>query len=283
MWFACMISDSVCTMSTLGGSNPGDTTITHDTTGTAAGLLPEKRKRISLEGEEQAGVRKKPRQNSDILVQRTAPEGLDSHRRKQSCLDKDWILKNDQVLVEATQQLEKILSGVGDIRIIASKILSRLSSEEMVLLSCTTTIDREDFSTLSDWQRPGYWFDKKEEEAFCRKFDYIMSEVWDPRDIFDKWEAFYKVLTKSIHLWVTKVCVRGWEADCDIGHCDNLTVIRKLKHQNVHRIYGEEKKAIRDRSGSVTQWDLFSTEGEEILNQRREYESKVAQAFPTIL
>ncbi|KAL5312951.1 hypothetical protein ACEPPN_019377 [Leptodophora sp. 'Broadleaf-Isolate-01'] len=347
------MTDSVCTTITLGHPNPGDATITHDTTGRATGLLREKRKQISLEGEEEAGIRKKPRQDSDVLVQQTTPEGLvNIHRRKQSCLDKDWymigidsvalsvsdltqalkiqknrpvlvetiqqlekilsgsrdpvpvsvsdlaqalgiqknrpvlveaiqqlektlsgsrdsvtvadsglaqtlrILKNYQVLVKATQQLEKILSGSGDARIIASKILSCRSSEEMVLLSCTTTIDREDFSNLSDWQRSGYWFDQKEEEAFCRKFDYFMSRSWDPRDIFNKWNTVYKVLSKRIHMWGTKVCVRVWEADRDIGDCDYLTVLRKVKHQHRHRTYEEEKIAIRDRSGSVVQWDL---------------------------
>ncbi|KAG4429242.1 hypothetical protein IFR05_015271 [Cadophora sp. M221] len=272
------MTNNVCTAITLGDSNLGDTTITHDTTGRAAGLVREKRKRISLEGEEEAGIRKKPRQDSDVLVQQTTPEGLvDIHRYvigidsvALSVLDLTQalkiqknhpvlvetiqqlekilsgsrnpvpvsvsdlaqalgiqknhpvlveaiqqlektlsgsrdsvtvadsglvqalrILKNYQVLVEATQQLEKILSGSGDARIIASKILSCLSSEEMVLLSCTTTIDREDFSNLSDWQRSGYWFDQKEEEAFCRKFDYFMSESWDPRDIFNKWNTVY--------------------------------------------------------------------------------------------
>ncbi|KAH6703051.1 hypothetical protein BKA61DRAFT_680685 [Leptodontidium sp. MPI-SDFR-AT-0119] len=265
-WSTCTMTDSVCT------------TITDDTTGRAAGLVREKRKRISLEGEEEAGIRKRPRQDSDVLVQQTTPEGLvDIHRRKQSCLDKDWyvigiysvalsvsdlaqalrILKNYQVLIEATQQLEKILFGSGDAPIIASKILSRLSSEEMVLLSCTTTIDREDFSTLSDWQSSGYWFDEKEEEAFCRKFGYFMSgRRWDPRDILGKWENFYKVLTQSIHMWGTGVCLKVWEADRDIGDCDYSTILRKVKHQHRHRTYEGEKKAIRDRSGSVVQWDL---------------------------
>jgi len=242
------MTDSVCTTVALGHSNPDDTTIAHGTTGRAAGLVREKGKRTSLDGEEEAGIRKKARQYSDALVQRTAPEGLvDICCRKQSFLVRDWhvvsidsvvisvtdhaqalnnrpvleaiqqlekmlsksrgpvmvsdsflaqtidILRNYQVLVEATQQLEKILSGSRDARILASKILSRLSSAEMVLLSCTTTFDREDLSTLIGWQRSGNWFDEKEEKAFCLKFGYFMPGRWDPGDIFDKWATFYKV------------------------------------------------------------------------------------------
>ena len=284
-WFTCTMTDSVCTTIALGHSNP-DITIAHGTTGWAAGLVREKRKRMSLDGEEEAGIRKKARQDSDALVKRTAPEGLvDICCRKQSFLVRDWhvvsidsvvisvtdhtqalnnrpvlaetiqelekilsesrdpvtvslsdftqaleiqnhpylveaiqqlkkmlsksrgpvmvsdsflaqaidILRNYQVLVEATQQLEKILSGSGDAHIPASKILSRLSSAEMVLLSCTTTFDREDLSTLNGWQRSGNWFDEKEEKAFCLKFNSFMPGRWDPGDIIDKWATFYKV------------------------------------------------------------------------------------------
>ncbi|KAL5318082.1 hypothetical protein ACEPPN_015186 [Leptodophora sp. 'Broadleaf-Isolate-01'] len=309
------MTESVCTAITLGDPNLGDTTITHGTIGRAAGLVRKKRKRIFPEREEEAGVRKKPRQDSDVLVQQTMPEGLvDMQRLDKSCFDKDWfvistdsvalsvsdltralkiqknhpvlveaiqklknilsgsrdpatvsdsdvaealkIQKNYQVLVEATQQLEKMLPGSGDARIIASKILSRLSSAEMVLLSCTTAIGREDFSTLSDRQGSGFWFDEKEEEAFCRKFNDSMSGYWDRGEIFNKWEALYKVLAKSIHMWETKVCVKDWEADRDIGDSDYSTILQKVKHQHSHRTYEEEKKAIRDRSGSVVQWDL---------------------------
>ena len=275
------MTDSVCTTIALGHSNP-DTTIAHGTTGRAAGLVREKRKRISLDGEEEAGNRKKARQYSDALVQRTAPEGLDVCCRKQSFLVRDWhvvsigsvvisvadhaqalnncpvlaetiqerekilsesrdpvtvslsdftqalenpylveaiqqlekmlsksrgpvmvsdsflaqaidILRNYQVLVEATQPLEKILPGSRDACILASKILSRLSSAEMVLLSCTTTFDKEDLSALSSWERSGNWFDEKEEKAFCLKFNSFMPGHWDPGQIIDKWATLYKV------------------------------------------------------------------------------------------
>ena len=285
-WFTCTMTDRVCTTMALGHSKPDDTTIAHGTTGRAAGVVREKRKRMSLNGEEEAGIRKKARQDSDALVKQTAPEGLvDICCRKQSFLVRDWhvvsidsvvisvtdhtqalnnrpvlaetiqerekilsessdpvtvslsdftqaleiqnhpylveamqqlekmlsksrgrvmvsdsflsqaidILRNSQALAEATQQLGKILSGSRDARILASKILSRLSSAEMVLLSCTTTFNREDLSTLTDWQRSGNWFDEKEEKDFCLKFSYFMPGRWDPGDIIDKWATFYKV------------------------------------------------------------------------------------------
>ncbi len=52
------------------------------------------------------------------------------------------------------------------------------------------------------------------------------------------------------------MCVKVWEADRDIGGCDYPEILRKVEHQNKHRIYEEEKMAIRNRSGSVIQWDL---------------------------
>ncbi|PVH70697.1 hypothetical protein DL98DRAFT_597598 [Cadophora sp. DSE1049] len=346
-WFTCTTTDSVCTTITLGYSKSGDTTINNGTTGRAAGSVREKRKRISLEGGKKVGIRKKPRQNSDALVQQTAPEGLvdirdwhvigidsvvlsvsdyaqalkvqNSHpvlvetiqqlekilsgsrdpvtvslsdlaqalgikknhpvfveaiqplekilsgsRDSVAVSDSNLaqalrILKNYQVLTEVTQQLEKKLSGSGDARIIASKILSGLSYTEIVLLACTTSIDREYFSTLSDWQRSGYWFNEKEEEAFCRKFVYFMSESWNARAIFREWETLYKVLTESIHMWGTKVCDKVWEADRVVGDVDYLMILDKVKHQHEHRIHEVEKAAIRDRSGSVIRWDLVDS------------------------
>ncbi len=52
------------------------------------------------------------------------------------------------------------------------------------------------------------------------------------------------------------MCVKVWEADCDISDCDYSTILRKVKHEHRHRTCEEEKIAIRDRSGSVVQWDL---------------------------
>ncbi|KAG4420653.1 hypothetical protein IFR04_006243 [Cadophora malorum] len=166
------------------------------------------------------------------------------------------ILRNYQVLVEATQPLEKILPGSRDACILASKILSRLSSAEMVLLSCTTTFDKEDLSALSGWERSGNWFDGKEEKAFCLKFNSFMPGHWDPGQIIDKWATLYKVLTNRIHMWENKVCGKVWEADLVVGDVDYLSIIRKVEHQHQHRLYEVEKAAIRDRSRSVTQCDL---------------------------
>ena len=47
---------------------------------------------------------------------------------------------NYRILDEATQQLEKMLSGIGDTKIIAAKILSRLDFVEITLLSCTIVV-----------------------------------------------------------------------------------------------------------------------------------------------
>jgi len=59
-------------------------------------------------------------------------------------------------------------------------------------------------------------------------------------------------------MWGNKVCDKSWEADRVVGDVDYLSIIRKVEHQNQHRLYEVEKAAIRDRSGSVTQWDLVS-------------------------
>jgi hypothetical protein len=101
------------------------------------------------------------------------------------------IQKSYQVLVEATQQLEKMLSGSRDASIITSKILSCLSSAEIVLLSCSTIINREDFSPLR--QSSGDWFEGMEKEAFCRKFSYFIPGRWVESDILAKWDNLCKV------------------------------------------------------------------------------------------
>jgi hypothetical protein len=205
------MTQSACKKVTLGDSDLGGTTITRETSSSIAGLGRKKRKRISPDGvEEETGIRKKPREGSDLLALQITLEGLGDIQH--SCIDEDRyvigtdsaalsmsglaqtlkIQKNYLVLVEASQQLEKMLSGSGDAGIIASKILFRQCNVEMVLLSCSTVFDRKDFSTLSDRQRSGDW-SEEEKEAFCRKFTYFISGTWGQRDILDKWESFCKV------------------------------------------------------------------------------------------
>ena len=57
-------------------------------------------------------------------------------------------------------------------------------------------------------------------------------------------------------MWENKVCGKVWEADLVVGDVDYLSIIRKVEHQHQHRLYEVEKAAIRDRSRSVTQFDL---------------------------
>jgi len=220
-----MIDDSVCTTFTLGDSNPGDTTITHDTTGIAAGLGCKKLKVYSSSWVQRLDIECRKRSclteygytlgtdsiTSSVSDYMQALENQENHPvlvkaiqqlESFSCRPRDRvdvcysdparalkILINYQVLVEATQQLKKMLSKSRDARITASKILSRLSIEEIVLLSCTTscttTINRED--------RSEYLVDAEKEEVFCRKFTYFVSGCWNRRDVLGSWEKFHKV------------------------------------------------------------------------------------------
>ncbi|CZT41143.1 uncharacterized protein RSE6_00839 [Rhynchosporium secalis] len=167
LWSTYTISKSVCSGITS-DPNPGYTTITHETIGRFAGLMHEKRKLIHAKEEEETGGWKKPRTYSNILVTQIVPKELpDIQRRKQSCRDmlektlsktRDHvpvsisgparilrINKNHQVLVEATQEVGKMLPELGgSLCVIALKILLGLSSSELVLLSYATVIDTND-------------------------------------------------------------------------------------------------------------------------------------------
>ncbi|PVH69376.1 hypothetical protein DL98DRAFT_541660 [Cadophora sp. DSE1049] len=139
-----MMSDSVFTTITLGVLNLGDTTITHNATGTA---FPEGKRdwspglgedshflyvigtdsvTVSVSDLTQALETQK---NYQALVEATQrlEKILSRSRSLVSVSGSDLpqglgIQKNYQVLVEATQQLEKMLFGSGGARIIASKI-----------------------------------------------------------------------------------------------------------------------------------------------------------------
>ena len=74
-------------------------------------------------------------------------------------------LKNYWILVNATQQLETMLPRSGDTAITASKILSRLSSIDIVLLSSSTVLTEEHLSTLRKWRSSRAGLEAEEMEA----------------------------------------------------------------------------------------------------------------------
>jgi len=262
-----MIDDSVRTTFTVGDSNPGDTTITHNTTGIAAGLVCKKLRVYSSPWVQRLDVQRRKRSClneytyligtdpvtlafSDLMqaleIQQNHPVLVKAIQQLEefSCRSRDRvdvcysdparalkILKNYQVLVEATQQLKKMLPKSRDARIIASKILSRLSIEEIVLLSCTTSCT----ATISREDRSEYLVDAEEEEVFCRKFTYFVSGSWNRRDVLDSWEKFHKV--------------------CQFQACRPYRVDVAYLQKLIGSIH-EEETAIRGSFGSVIQWDL---------------------------
>ncbi|KAG4427978.1 hypothetical protein IFR05_016538 [Cadophora sp. M221] len=90
---------------------------------------------------------------------------------------------NYRILDEATRQLEKMLSGTGDTKIIASKILSRLDFVEITLLSCTIVVGQP----FSDRQKSENWT-KEEQRAFHRKVNDAVRLSWILDDILGGWE-----------------------------------------------------------------------------------------------
>ncbi|KAH6698228.1 hypothetical protein BKA61DRAFT_622464 [Leptodontidium sp. MPI-SDFR-AT-0119] len=95
---------------------------------------------------------------------------------------------NYTILDEATQQLEKMLSGIGDTKIIASKILSRLDFVEITLLSCTIVVGEP----FLDRQKSENWT-KQERRAFRRKYNHAVRLSWILDDILGRWEQLLKV------------------------------------------------------------------------------------------
>ncbi len=81
-----------------------------------------------------------------------------------------------------------MLSGIGDTKIIASKILSRLDFVEITLLSCTIVVEEPFF----DRQKSENWT-KKEKRAFRRKYNHAVRLSWILDDILGGWEQLLKV------------------------------------------------------------------------------------------
>ncbi|CZT13935.1 uncharacterized protein RAG0_17544 [Rhynchosporium agropyri] len=155
------------------------------------------------------------------------------------------IKEKHQVLIEATRQVVKMLPEVGgSLCIIVSKILSGLSSLEIVLLSCATVVDEKD-PLSANWQN---FREDQEKDAFCRKFSSSMPGSWDAEDIRESWENLRKILTRSIHGVVTDMCRKVWD------DCDQSETHRKVGKQHIH--CGCKERATSDSSGSVIQWDL---------------------------
>ena len=84
---------------------------------------------------------------------------------------------NYRILNEATRQLERMLSGLDNTKIVASMIMSRLDHVEKTLLSCTTVIGR----CFLNRQTSELWT-KKEKVAFCHKF-HVSTISWSLEDI----------------------------------------------------------------------------------------------------
>lgn len=100
--------------------------------------------------------------------------------------------RNYQIFKEAHQQIEMMLLGMAEARIIALEILSRLERTEMVLLSCATTLIGQDFSALADRLKSRDWT-KEEKDDFSCKFTISIPGVWYSRDILDRWEVLAEV------------------------------------------------------------------------------------------
>jgi hypothetical protein len=82
-----------------------------------------------------------------------------------------------------------MLLGIPHASLNALEILSDLEHTQMVLLSSTTTVTGQDFSTLKktrDWTND-------EEARFCCKFTSFMPGPWDESDILNSWEKLVKV------------------------------------------------------------------------------------------
>jgi hypothetical protein len=98
-----------------------------------------------------------------------------------------------QLLHEACQQLEKMLSGITDAFIITLEILSNLDRTQIALLSSTIVLSRHEVSALIELPKSENWKDE-EKIAFCQKFTRFMpGGGWYEEDILNIWEKFFKV------------------------------------------------------------------------------------------
>lgn len=116
------------------------------------------------------------------LSTRPSPEAVRAFKKRE----------NYKLLVAATKQLMKMLSGTGDSDIIAPEILARLGRIEKVLLSCTTVVIRQDFATLADYKKSEDWAEV-EKDDFCCEFAGFVRGKWFMEDILGRWDELFKV------------------------------------------------------------------------------------------
>jgi hypothetical protein len=83
-----------------------------------------------------------------------------------------------QLLREAYQQLEKMLTGVADAPIITLEILSTLNRTQIALLSSTIVLTGYNSSALVDWPNSEDWKDEKK-SAFYHKFTRLVPGSWN--------------------------------------------------------------------------------------------------------
>ncbi|KAI9046429.1 hypothetical protein LZ554_009562 [Drepanopeziza brunnea f. sp. 'monogermtubi'] len=108
--------------------------------------------------------------------------------------------QNLKILVEATRQLKKMLSGMEYSNFIAQEILAQLNRRDRVLLSCTTVVIGQDFATLANCQKSEDWAEE-ERKDFGLRFSGFVRGSWTIRDILAIWEEFFEDLTNKIKMW----------------------------------------------------------------------------------
>jgi hypothetical protein len=107
------------------------------------------------------------------------------------------IKKNCQIFKEACQQMESMLLSGADAPAVALEILSGLTRDQIVLLSCSTIVARQCFVGVNsrDWT-------KEEKAGFVRKFTTYVDGEWDQKSMWNEWEHLSQVLFDEI--WVKR-------------------------------------------------------------------------------
>ncbi|CZT53505.1 uncharacterized protein RSE6_15115 [Rhynchosporium secalis] len=93
------------------------------------------------------------------------------------------LLGNERILDDATWQLEEMLSGMSNIKVIASQILSRLDFVDITLLACTIVVGQCSSESRS----------KRKQKAFRRKFNDAVNFSWSLDDVLGAWEQLLEV------------------------------------------------------------------------------------------
>jgi hypothetical protein len=84
--------------------------------------------------------------------------------------------------------MERMLLSGEDTPAVALEILSCLTREQIVLLSCATIVARQCFVgvNLIDWT-------EEEKVGFVRKFTTYVDGLWEQERIWNEWEELEKV------------------------------------------------------------------------------------------